>query len=253
VPRPKLKNRIILFPDRVVATIKTLQQRIQERFGERGLTRVCGQLLEIAEIDIKLAVALGRRYIFLRLLVFVLLGLSAFGLLVTLSAGLLLLLALLDFTKAAPDTSSLLQGVNSAINLILLTGAAAYSLLTLEQRLKRRRALVALNELRSIVHVIDMHQLTKDPSKFIIGSNTLSSPLVELSEFKMARYLEYCTEMLSLTSKVAVVLGQTLDDSAVAEVVSDIEHVSTGLSQKIGQKITILQQLREAGDKTEEP
>jgi hypothetical protein len=51
--------------------------------------------------------------------------------------------------------------------------------------------------------------------------------------------------MLSLTSKVAVVFGQTLDDRAVAEVVSDIERVSAGLSQKIWQKIMILQQLRE--------
>jgi hypothetical protein len=78
----------------------------------------------------------------------------------------------------------------------------------------------------------------------------------------MTRYLDYCSEMLSLTSKVAVVFGQYLDNPAVAEVVSDIERISAGLSQKIWQKIMILQQFREkeapaqdipAGDKAAIP
>ena len=50
------------------------------------------------------------------------------------------------------------------MNIIVLMGAALFFLVTIEDRLKRRRALTALHELRSIVHVIDMHQLTKDPS-----------------------------------------------------------------------------------------
>jgi hypothetical protein len=107
-----------------------------------------------------------------------------------------------------------------------------------------------------------MHQLTKDPSKFIVGGNTPSSPPLLLNEFQMTRYLDYCSEMLSLTSKVAVVFGQYLDNPAVAEVVSDIERISAGLSQKIWQKIMILQQFREkeapaqdipAGDKAAIP
>jgi len=235
---PRHKERVILLPDTVVMTIETLQNRIRERFGERGLTRACGYLLDMAKRDMRQASAIGRRYIFLRLLVFAVLGLGAMAL--------LLLVSLIDFSKVTTDLPSLVQGAQMAFNLIAVTGAFVLSLLTFERRLKRRRALAALHELRSIVHVIDMHQLTKDPSKFIIGSTTKSSPPVELSEFQMTRYLEYCTEMLSLASKVAVVFGQTLDDPAVAEVVSDIEHVSTGLSQKIGQKIMILQQLREA-------
>ena len=117
-------------------------------------------------------------------------------------------------------------------------------LIRLEERLKRRSALAALHELRSIVHVIDMHQLTKDPSKFIIGGNTPSSPPLLLNQFQMTRYLDYCSEMVSLTSKVAVLFGQSLEDQAVAEVVSDIEHVSAGLAQKIWQKITLLQEVQ---------
>jgi len=162
---------------------------------------------------------------------------------------LLWVLSLIDFSKTESDSVySVLQGLEAAANLTLLTGAAMFSLIKLEQRLKRRRALAALHELRSIVHVIDMHQLTKDPSKFIVGGNTPSSPPLLLNEFQMTRYLDYCSEMVSLTSKVAVLFAESLDDPAVADVVSDIERVGAGLSQKIWQKIIILQELRTTTD-----
>ena len=41
--------------------------------------------------------------------------------------------------------------------------------------------------------------------------------------------------MVSLTSKVAVLFAQSFVDQAVAEVVSDIERVGSGISQKIWQ------------------
>jgi hypothetical protein len=231
------QNRVILLPDRVIDTIAKLRKRIEERFGEPGLFRVCGQLLEIAKIDGRRASSLGRGYFGLRLLIVAIL----------VAASAVLWWVSPVFRNASPvgDITSVLQGIEAAVQLLLLTGAAILFLLNLEERLKRRRALDALHELRSIVHVIDMHQLTKDPSKFIVGTNTPSSPPFELNEFQMTRYLDYCSEMLSLTSKVAVLFGQVLKDPAVAEVVSDIERVSAGLSQKIWQKIMILQHMRE--------
>jgi len=235
------REKLILKPGPVVETIDRLVARIFERFGDCGLYRVCVQLLRIAKKDTRRAVRIARAYIWLRALVFV-----------TLVAGIALLgwvLMLIDFTKTAADSvSSAVQGLEAAGNLTVLTGAAIFSLLKLEERLKRRRALAALHELRSIVHVIDMHQLTKDPSKFTVRANTPSSPPLLLSEFQMTRYLDYCSEMLSLTSKVAVLFGQSLDDRAVGEVVSDIERVGAGLSQKIWQKIIILQELRKTAD-----
>lgn len=235
------REKLILIPNRVVETIEKLLVRILERFGNCGLSRVCAQLCVIAKEDTQRAARIGRSYVWLRALVFVMLvaGVVALGWVLT----------LIDFSKTAADNVySVLQGIEAAANLTLLTGAAMLFLLKLEERLKRRRALAALHELRSIVHVIDMHQLTKDPSKFIVGTNTPSSPPLELNEFEMTRYLDYCSEMLSLTSKVAVLFGQSLEDLAIAEVVSDIERVGSGLSQKIWQKIIILQELRTTTD-----
>ncbi len=117
-----------------------------------------------------------------------------------------------------------------------------FFLVSIEERLKRRDALQALNELRSIIHVIDMHQLTKDPSLLVtVAGKTSSSPARVLSSFEMTRYLDYCSEMVSLTSKVAVLFAQGFPDPVVTDVVSDIERIAAGLSQKIWQKITIVQ------------
>ncbi len=154
-----VRERLILRPGPVVETIERLVARIFERFGDCGLYRLCAELHAIAKADTRRAVSIGRSYIWLRVLVFA-----------TIAAGIAVLgwmLSLIDFTSAASDSvSSTAQGIEAAANLTILTGAAILSLLKLEERLKRRRALAALHELRSIVHVIDMHQLTKDPTKW---------------------------------------------------------------------------------------
>lgn len=230
------RRKLILQPGSVVATIATLCARIEERFGDCGLSGVCGHLLEVAKVDMGRAAGIGRPYIGLRMLNLVTLAAAA--------AALWSLAPLFDLSAAATDVYAVAQGIEATANLMLLAAAAVIFLIRLERRLKRRGALSALHELRSIVHVIDMHQLTKDPSKFLVGANTPSSPPLELNEFEMTRYLDYCSEMVSLTSKVAVVFGQTLDDQVVNDVVSDIERISAGLSQKIWQKVMILQQLR---------
>jgi hypothetical protein len=104
-----------------------------------------------------------------------------------------------------------------------------------------RRALAAIHELRSIAHIVDMHQLTKDPDQFLAdGSVTVTSPQRTMTRFQLARYLDYCTELLSLTSKVAALYVQDFQDPVVLAAVTDVENLTTGLSRKIRQKITIV-------------
>jgi hypothetical protein len=125
--------------------------------------------------------------------------------------------------------------------LCVAVGATVLFLITLESRIKRRRALKALHELRAIAHVIDMHQLTKDPERALgIGKDTASSPKRELSPFELTRYLDYCSEMLSLSGKIAAIYAQDFDDAVVVDAVNDIEDLTTGLSRKIWQKISVL-------------
>ena len=135
----------------------------------------------------------------------------------------------------------MLQAVEAAANIVVLLGAAVFFLISLETRLKRNRSLRDLHVFRSIAHVIDMHQLTKDPSSALASDYaTASSPQRTMTPFELTRYLDYCSEMLSLTSKLAAVYAQNLPDPVVIDAVYDIESLTTDLSQKIWQKITIL-------------
>ncbi len=232
-----------LDPDKVVETIGQLRHRIVERFPGAGLGEVCAELLLLAGENSARAEKIARRNIPLRIAIFVLLvaGTAALAWIVRL---------FMTCPTAVDNVFNVLQGVDGAANLIVLMGAGVFFLTRIEERLKRRQALKALQELRSIVHVIDMHQLTKDPSAVVsIAGNTASSPPRTLSRFEVTRYLDYCSEMLSLTAKVAVLFAQVFPDATVTETVSDIERIAAGLSQKIWQKIMILETVGEAGNK----
>ncbi|HJU32450.1 MAG TPA: hypothetical protein VJ740_13385 [Hyphomicrobiaceae bacterium] len=227
-----------LDPDKVIDTIAALHKRVAERFPGAGLAAVCAELLVIAKENSARVAEVSQRRAGLRIGIAALLVAGAAGL------GGVALLLFRSVSATADNVYSVLQGLEAAANLTVLLGAGVFFLTRIEERLKRRGALKALHELRSIIHVIDMHQLTKDPSAVVsVGSGTLSSPPRTLSRFEVTRYLDYCSEMLSLTSKVAVLFAQGFPDSEITEAVSDIERIAAGLSQKIWQKIMILESL----------
>ena len=219
--------------DKIVTTFDALTRRIEDRFPGRGLVAVCRELTEIASQAKARSAAIAAPNVPLRI-----------GVYASLAIGVLLLVLVgseIEFRTTDTTLFGVLQGIEAAINVIVLSGAAALFLVTLETRLKRRLALRDLHGLRAIVHVIDMHQLTKDPAMlFYSGNRTPSSPVREMTPFELMRYLDYCSEMLSLTGKVAALYAQTLDDTVVTGTVNDIEQLTTNLARKIWQKIMIL-------------
>ncbi len=221
--------------DKIVATIEKLRLRIEERLGPCGLSRVTAELGEVASECLVRVDMIRRPNIALRILV----G----GVVVAAIALLLQIKPLIDLSKTTPDTVyTLLQGVEAMMNIFVLIGAALLFLFKFEERLKQRRSLSALHQLRTIAHVIDMHQLTKDPSA-IFGElpPTASSPARKLSPPELLRYLDYSSELLSLTAKVAALYAQSLPDAVVADAVSDIERMTSSMSQKVWQKIAIIE------------
>lgn len=223
-----------LQPERVLETIVTLEQRIVERFPQSGLLGVCRELQSQARQAEQLVQRLGRPVWPLRIGV----GLGAIGLVAM--AGWIVRSALQTST-AIGAFGELLQATEAGFNVIIMLALAMMSMVTLEARLKRRSALRSLHRLRSIVHIIDMHQLTKDPEFVLFGATTtLSSPPRTLTRFLLVRYLDYCAELLALASKVAALHVQYLEDDVVLEAVSDIETLTGSLAGRIWQKIMIL-------------
>ena len=134
-----------------------------------------------------------------------------------------------------------MQGLEALVNGLIFAGAAAYFLLGLEARRKRKRVLSALHTLRSLAHIVDMHQLTKDPEAVAApGRPTASSPERSLTPFQLNRYLDYASEMLAIMGKVAALYVQDFDDSVALNAASDVQDLTVNLSRSIWQKIVVL-------------
>jgi hypothetical protein len=223
-----------LDPDKIVETVAVLSKRIKERFPQAGLNQVCHKLLEVARSAKQRAGEFDRPILWVRLLSGVIILL-----LVALLVAAVWSAAQQDFEQV--KTAELIQVIESGLNELVAIGVTIFFLVTLETRLKRRRALEAIHELRVISHIIDMHQLTKDPERLTVkGPDTASSPKRTMTPFELNRYLDYCSEMLAIVGKIAALYVQKFPDSEAVSAVNDVEDLAAGLSRKIWQKIMIL-------------
>ena len=209
-----------LNPEKIIETIKVLNNRINERFPGSGLNQVCAELCQIATESRERALSIARPNMLVRIMVGVIISIS-----------ILVLVYSSNYIKVTSEVFSwgeLVQILEAAINNIILIGAALFFLVTFETRIKRKRALKALHELRAMSHVIDMHQLTKDPGRArISGRTTPSSPRVGLTTFELTRYLDYCSEMLSLIGKIAAFYADSFQDPVVISAVNEVETLTT--------------------------
>ncbi len=211
-----------------------LQKRIEERFPESSLLNVCKELCTIASEAKQNSENIAKPNILLRIFITLIILLMFLALVYSVQ--------LLEITFSKFTIGELIQIVEAGMNELILIGAAILFLTTTETRLKRNKSLDSLHELRSIAHVIDMHQLTKDPSTLLQEKIvTPSSPKRELTAYQLSRYLDYCSEMLALIGKIAALYAQHSRDSVVLSAVNEVENLASGLSRKIWQKIMILE------------
>lgn len=218
----------------LIKTVETLQRRINERFPGCGLSKVCAELSQIARESSRKVDLASRPNMPLRI-----------GIGIILVLGIMLLFyvgTIIEVKRGSENLFGVLEGIDAAVNTLIVTAAGMYFLTTLEGRWHRERALKDLHELRSIIHVIDMHQLTKDPSRVAtVGTSTPSSPQRPMTPFELSRYLDYCSEMLSLAAKIAALYAQGTRDPLIIETSSDLGQITSDISSKIWQKITLVQ------------
>ena len=223
--------------DQVVETVVRLERRIAERFPDSSLRQVANELVTMARETTERAQRIGQPNIPLRTLQWLLIGCS---------------LALVGWVvrqvRVSVDEMKLgefVQAVDSTIASVAFIGAAFLFVISWELRLKRRKAMVAIHELRSMAHIVDMHQLTKDPERLLQGGpSTPSSPRRTMSTFELGRYLDYCSELLSMISKTAAIYVQEFPDSVALDAVNEITSLTNGLSRSIWQKIILLDRIQ---------
>jgi hypothetical protein len=223
-----------LDPRLIIETAETLEQRIADRFPDSGLRRVAKELVALSRDLAGSAKALEAPIWWVRILI---------GLAILSGAAIFLFVGtILSFDRISTGAFDFVQGVEASINTLLLAGLGFLALARSEERIKRRRVFAELHALRSLIHVIDMHQLTKDPAVLSDSfTPTTHSPARITNRQDLARYLDYCSEMLSITGKLAALFAQSVNDEVVAGAVNDIEELGSNLSRKIWQKITMIE------------
>ncbi len=167
------RNYEVLDAEKTVATIDRLSRRIDERFGGSGLYAVSRHLHGLAAAAGDRAADIARPIWGLRILAAVFVG----------SVLVVSVAALIQWRPAGETLSwaGLIQVLEAGIQAAVLIGLGAFFLFTIGMRIRRRRLLLALHELRAVAHIIDMHQLTKDPERLrVIYTPTTASPLPDM-------------------------------------------------------------------------
>jgi len=231
----------------IVDTCRSTQARISERFTDSGLSKIAGEILTVSEQAAGLSAWLARPHLPLRTL-------AGIGI-VTIFAIIISVAMHIKVQMTVGSIGEFLQGLDAGINEVVFIGVAAFFFVTLETRLKRARALKALRELRSLAHIIDMHQLTKDP-EHIAEATTDTTTLQKKrpqNPVELIRYLDHCSDLLALISKIAALYVQDFDDPVTLVAVNEIENLTNGLSRKIWQKIMILDRILTPGNTAPAP
>jgi len=221
----------------VADTVGRLEARIRARFPDRRLGNVAAELgTAVPEIHDGFEHSKARRQQ-VRLLS------RAAGIVVVLLALVALALALRDaFTRGPTNSFDWVPLAESLINVLVFTALAVFFLWAMPERLERRTLLDLLHRLRSLAHVVDMHQLDKDPeqarSDYTPTSKSPQSRIMNAED--LHHYFDYCSELVSLIAKTAALCAERTSDPVVLNTVSEIETLAAQMSGKIWQKISLL-------------
>ncbi len=225
MPYRQLNERSIL------DTLEQVKQRICERFPGSGLSKVAVELYSVGQEVMETVDYLKRPNYLIRVPVWI-----AISLMILSSAWVLASV----LPKVRIGEVDFVQVFESGANDVVLIGIAIYFLLSIETRVKRNRALRILHELRSLAHVVDMHQLAKDP-ELLAAASMAGTSAKALTPAQLGKYLDHCNDLLAVTSKLAAMLVQYFSDEVVLGTVNEIEGLTAGLSARIWQKITLIE------------
>ena len=219
--------------ERIIETVKAVQKRIEKRFPGSGLSKVVAELLKVAEETVARTKWIQEPNLALRC------GAAALSIAIIF----LVIFVLAHIHQMGFDNYvNFIQALDASLGSIVFIGATIIFLVSWENRIKRERALKAIHELRAMAHIVDMHQLTKDPESYFVPGGPANVKR-SMTSFEMNRYLDYCSEMLALISKIAALYVQGFQDPVLLDAVDDMEDLTAGFSRKIWQKITILENL----------
>jgi hypothetical protein len=209
--------------DEIMATLTAIGHRIGAEFPSSDLVQSHADLMQLTRQTRANVANVRRTPWFIRLAFIV----AVIVLLILLS----LLGKIILGVRATDELSDLMQGLDSAIvtGNVFTSGIAVY-ILSLDTQLRRKRGLVALNEIRDTAHAIDMQEIVQSSNR---AANSKFSGNASYANFDACGYLDCCSDMLSICGKLAALYSQAMHDNFIVDTVANIERLTAELSHKM--------------------
>lgn len=211
-----------LDPARMVETAESLAREIGERLPGSSLAGLAAELASLAH-------ATDERTKQARAPIHALRAASAAA--IGVGSLTLLLVALRVHARWEFATiTELFVAVQAGINLSVLLAGAAWFLGSFEARIKRRRTLESIAELREFVHVVDLTQLYFTPD--------LYGPEPSVGKLRLDHtYLLFCTRMLGLLANLAALRSRGVAVDSIIRAAFEVELLANTITAKLQSKV----------------
>jgi hypothetical protein len=212
-----------LDPARIIETAENLARQIGERLPGSTLATLAVELARIAHVTDERARQARRPIHAIRAGSFLAIG-----------ASILLLSFIMLHVHARWEfgtITELFEATDAGFNLLVLLAGAIWFLATFEARIKRKRALESIEELREFIHVIDVTQLYYTPELFKSEAQPSHSSL-KLDH----TYLLFCTQMLAVIGNLAPLYTRGAAGDSILRAVSDVELLASAITAKLQSK-----------------
>lgn len=221
-------------PTKLILTISKMADRVENHFPSSGLASVANEVAAVAEGTVARVAEIKKPRMGLRIMVVLMVILVV--------SGPLLFSLVLSFSENMTNLGDFLQATDAGLHMLLVLAGGIVFLVGMENRLRRNQALEALAEFRSLAHLVDLHQINKDPGLDDVVPPQNDRRTVR-SDTELAYYLDYSGDLLSIVGKLAAYYAQNLQDRVVLDAVTEIETLTSTLSNKLWLKILVLREM----------
>jgi hypothetical protein len=205
----------------VIETAKNLADDINARFAGSQLASLSHDLALLANATEERGRQAHRPFLVIRTLSALAIGLVLLGL--------WYLASHIHAKWGLSTVNDVMGAVNTGFNLLVLLAGALWFLATLEVRIKRKKALGFIEELREFVHVVDITQLHHTPEFYALAKGTGGDTgRVALDE----SYLFHSTQMLGVISNLAQLYTRGATGDSVLRAASEVQMLALATASK---------------------
>ena len=219
-PGSTMRERHRLDPAKIIETADHLARRVSEKLPDSNLAGLAAELAQVARQTEERAREARQPILAIRIASI----LAVCGTLL----GIWYLARHIHARWEFGTVTEVFEATDAGFNLLVILAGVLWSFLTLEARIKRRKALESIEELRDFIHVIDITQLYYTPDLY--NPNPANSPASLNIDYT---YLLFCTEMLTLISNLAPLYTRGAAGDSILRAVSDVEMLANAVSAKL--------------------